>query len=419
MADETVLTAETLSRDPIALARTYRRGLEGGLWSSLRSAEDALQKSGIPVSRTILEIAVQASALPSSVLRLFSAIPLTNGAARTLLGIVKRDGMAALLHRSEALNPGEFQSHEALLEALSNQKSTRDLDWLQTDPDAEITEFPLLLAKIYAEGIESGRWITQTEAGLALGVPRPNVVRAIQISTLPVELLSLFSSGDLTFRLGRHLLSLRKSAGLGALINRASKVPDERRPLSSAAALDVLRERGSAELAINPVEESRQDDSPLTLAKKYETGKLGGLWTTMAGANTILRLPRDTVGDAVRVSKLPQLILGLFDAEEISRHEGKKLLSIARTLGPHMLLQNARKASTFLPRPSRAELFEMLAGVQVPPDAKEVAVTFHMNSKGRAAHIRVTGPNIALLSTRLDDIKGWCKFLLTQETGKI
>jgi hypothetical protein len=191
-------------------------------------------------------------------------------------------------------------------------------------PGGRITDRPycrnhnisLTLAKEYADDIKSDRWNTQKEASLALKVARSNFVRTVRISRFPVELLPLFRSDDLTFRVGRRLLLLSKSTGLDALLDRASMVSVDRRQLSSTAA-------HAAQKCTNRVE---------------------NLSTAFAGTP----------------------------------------------------VRDARRCAN-------------------PSDVKEIAITFHMNSKGHAAHIRLTGPNIALLSKNLDEVKAWWEVFLARE----
>jgi hypothetical protein len=412
MADKKVFTAESLPLDPLALACYYHHGLKAGLWTSISTARAALKDSSILVSRDVFQRALRVYTLPNSVLGLFTEVHLTNAAANTLLTIAKRDGLPELLQRSQALNANDFPSTEALLEALGKR-----LEEIRTVPESEIAVFPMLLAKEYIAGLESGRWSTQAEASLMLKVPRQHVVRAVQISRLPVELLELFNPNDLTFRVGRRLLSLKESIGLDLLINRASPISADRKPLAPLAAFSFLLQKEPSESTAARFQ-NLQIDSALVVAKMYKFGKRELQWSTMAGANKVLGLPENTVGRAVRVSKLPQVVLTLLGGDQISHREGKRLLSIVKLVGPHALLQNARSASKILPRPSRENLFALLAGAPISREVKGVGVTFHVTSRGHAAHIRVSGANVVLLNKYLDEIKEWCDFLLLKDSVK-
>jgi hypothetical protein len=412
MADRKVFTAESLPLDPLALARYYHHGLKAGLWTSIPTARAALKDSRILVSKDVFQRALRVHALPDSVLKFFDELHLTNAAANTLLAIVKRDGLPMLLQRSEALNPKDFPSSKALIEALGKKSNE-----LKMVPKFESEAFPLLLAKEYNAGLDSGRWRSQTEASLMLNVPRHHVVHAVQISRLPVELLELFSPADLTFRVGRRLLSLRQKIGLDLLIQRVSTAPPDRKPLTPSAAFAVLLQKESAEstavrFATIPI------DSALVVAKMYNAGKNELRWSTVASANKLLGLPIHTVGRAVRVSKLPHVVLMLLGGDEISHKEGKLLLSIKKVVGAHALLKNARLALKIRPLPSRENLFSLLAGAPVSREVKQLEVSFHVSTRGHAAHIRVSGPNVVRLTKYLDDIKGWCDFLLVRDAAK-
>jgi hypothetical protein len=412
MADKKVFTAESLPLDPIALARYYHHGLKARLWTSIPTAQAALKDSGILVSRDVFLRALRVYRLPNSVLELFDEVHLTNAAANTLLVIVKRDGLSMLLQRSETINAKDLPSREAILEALGKSLNEKEIV-----PGSEIAAFPLLLAKEYFTGLESGKWSTQAEACKILQVPRHHIVYAIQISRLPLELLELFSPNDSTFRVGRRLYSLTQTTSPELLISRASQVLAERKPLPPAAAFAVLLQKETPQFAAGRFE-NPQIDSVLIVAKMYEIGKRELQWSTMANADKLLGFPENTVGRAVRVSKLPQVVLKLLGGDQISHKEGKRLLSIVRLVGPHALLKNARSASKLFPKPSRENLFALFAGASVSREVKQLEVSFHVTTNGHAAHIRISGHDVVLLGKYLDEITGWCDFLVARESAK-
>jgi hypothetical protein len=412
MADKKLLTAESLPLHPLALARYYHHGLKAGFWTSVPTALATMKDTRILVSRDILRRALRVYRLPNSVLGLFEDVHLTNTAAKALLFIVKRDGLPMIVRRSEALNARDFTSNESLLEALGKKSNEAAIL-----PGTEVVAFPLLLAKEYIAGLESGRWETQLEASVMLKVPRHHVIRSLQISRLPIELLELFKTDDLTFRTGRRLLSLKETVGLDVLTSRASTVSADRKPLAPMAAFAVLLQKEPVESTAVQLA-SPHKDSALIIAKIYDIGKRDGRWSTMGSANKILGLRTHTVGRAVRVSKLPQFVLALFGGDRISHKEGYRLLSIFKEVGPQAFFKNAMSASKILPRPSREKLFRLLAGAAVSREDKQLKVSYHVSTSGHEAHIRVSGPNVELLRDYLDDIRGWCGFLLKSNAPK-
>jgi hypothetical protein len=422
MSEEVKLTAETAARDPLALARTYQHGLRAGLWASLRDAVKVFRESRIPVSYAILHCAVKVSVLPVSVLRLFNDIPLTNAGAATLLKLTARDGLEALSERSERINPGQYQSCQTLLDALMGQEPLRSGARLRGGSNAPRTVHPLMLASEYAEGVAAGKWLTRQDAALALGYTLSEVTQAVQISAVPSEVLALFREGDITLWVGRKLVSLCNSRGASVLIGLAAGVAVGSRPLSTKAAFDILSVASPGTRASMDAAEQQRIEFPLGLAKEYERGKLQGRWSTRTDADSVLGLAKDTVGVALRISKLPRTVLEVFEPEEIIFFLGRKLLSIQKAVGHRIFLENAKAASATRPRPTREQIFAILAGDRHRPSrhsghVQPVTVALRVRVSGAETYIRVTSPQIMLLGKHTEAIREWCELLLAKETG--
>jgi hypothetical protein len=407
------LTSENIANDPLAIARTYRRGIQTGLWKSLREAAAIFQQAGLPIFQTPLTNAVRVSAYPNTILQLFDRIPLSNVGVLALIAAEKEIGVSALAERCAQIDQAMFAMERELLAAIANDEMSLDTE---TRPGSQKTRLkparlpPLQLAKTFLEGIVAGKWSTCRDAGAVLKRTHTDVALAVQIWELPSEVLALFNVSEVTAKIGRELISLKKALGSDALIRMASEIANEgkRRPLDEV--IGSLRERGSIG--------SPNMRAPLLIAKEYENGKVLGRWRSHTAAEAVLGMKKDTMGVAIRISKLPAEVLKLFDTEQFRFFDGQKLLKLQNKLGLQQLIQNASAVSSMKPVPRKIEIFELLAGrkqgSRVAPG--EVNVEFRMISKGGVSHIRITCPEIDVLSGRLDEIKAWCEYLLAEKS---
>lgn len=405
--------------DPIRLARTYQHGLKSGLWRSLRGAIDILHNGGVPVSHSVLHRAVTVSRLPSDFLALFhEARPLTHAAVQEIDEIRLRDGVDELMRRAKAPSIDGVKSLRDLLDALAGPLPLKRNKQKTSQVARSSTDLPLPLAKIYAEGVCAGSWANRAAAARALGMTGWEVKLAVQIAALPSEITALFNRDDLTFWLGRQILSLASQKGIDSLVALAVEIPAEQRPLSVVDGMTLLKGMQIEADGIN--REILDLNLPLILAKEFAQGKEDGRWLTRRAAEKALGVRKDLVAAAVRIAELPQKVLSLFDAREINFSFGRKLLEIQKTVGSAAFLRFANQAAALQPQPTKKVIVQILSGTPItapPLQMESVTVRFHAGRVRGGAHIRVSGPHIQLLAKHTKAIQNWCELLLKQETG--
>jgi len=406
-------------QNPIALARTYQHGLKSGLWKTVDEAAAFFRETGIPVSWHTLQRAVEASALPIIVLSLFDGRRrLTNMAALELLAIQARDGLDELVHRSQSVPASDAMSMRLLLDALAGPIPLKRHAGHRKNRAP--TDLPLPLALAYADGLGDGKWASMRGASVALGHYDNKVGLAVRIAGLPSEILSLFDRNDVTFWVGRKILSLARARGFDSLITAAGDVPVDSRPLSMSEGVAVLEHS----VVGKPPGERRallqNSNRPLPLAKEYAVGKADGRWRTLDGAQKALGLGKDVVGLARRIALLPRTVLGLFDPDELTFYLGSRLLAVQRSAGRVTLVRRAHVAASMQPRPDKEAIMEILAGAPIAStvrDSSTVTVNFRDNQSRGEPYIRISSSHISHLVKHTKAIQEFCELLLMKEIG--
>ena len=406
--------------NPIALARTYQHGLKSGLWKTVGEAAAFFRRTGIPVSWHTLQRAVEASALPIIVLSLFDGRRrLTNMAALELLAIQARDGLDELVHRSQSVPASDAMPMRMLLDALAGPIPLKRHAGHRKKRAP--TELPLPLALAYADGLRDGKWASMRGASVALGHYANKVGLAVQIAGLPPEILSLFDRDDVTFWVGRKILSLARARGFDSLITAASDVPVDSRPLSMREGVAVLERSVVAKPPGGRPAFLQNSNWPLLLAKEYAVGKADGRWRTLGAAEKALGLGKDVVGLARRIALLPGTVLGLFHPDELTFYLGSRLLSVQRSAGRVTLVRRAHGAASMRPRPPDKEtIMEILAGVPIAStvrDTSTVTVNYRDSQSRGEPYIRISSSHISHLVKHTQAIQEFCELLLMKEIG--
>jgi hypothetical protein len=218
----------------------------------------------------------------------------------------------------------------------------------------------LLLASVYQSGLRK-TWQNQTEAAGALArlkVTRAHINRAVRLNAMPRAVLSLFSSTKVRDATARELIRLENKFGRDEVQRRAERIDANGRSWQELVAM--------LEGVPPPVRRRAEwkDVSPIERASQFADGLASNLWSTMAEAATITGWDRSTLARAIAISKLPSIVLSLFDGSYMSLEVGETLIGIQRTVGEERLIRNARALHDRPKRRSTDELLNALAGAR-------------------------------------------------------
>jgi len=218
----------------------------------------------------------------------------------------------------------------------------------------------LLLASVYQSGL--GRtWQNQTQAAKALAglkVTRAHINRAARLIAMPEAVLSLFSSTKVRDATARELIRLENKFGRDEVQRRAERIDANGRSWQEMVAM--------LEGVPPPVRRRAEwkDVSPIERASQFADGLASNLWSTMAEAATITGWDRSTLARAIAISKLPSIVLSLFDGSYMSLEVGETLIGIQRTIGKEKLIRNAMSLHDRPKRRTTDELLNALAGAR-------------------------------------------------------
>jgi hypothetical protein len=196
-------TEQTIA-DPLNLAALYQAGL-GGQWNSYREAATKMATDiKINIGFARIREAVAVSELPSEILSLFTDVGLLNRTARELLKAARAEGVTKLVARARKVDPSGKSRTElmALVCGIAEQPPMGR----GTQRDR-----PLVIAKAYSDGLESGKWASPRDAAAKLGIDLKTITRAISIAALPGEVLALFP--NIGANLGERLVRLTRVRG--------------------------------------------------------------------------------------------------------------------------------------------------------------------------------------------------------------
>ncbi|MDR5754995.1 MULTISPECIES: hypothetical protein [unclassified Caballeronia] len=238
------LAGMPISRDPLALANLYNAGL-GRNWKNQREAVAAMARFTPKVTREALNRAVAVAKLPAEVISLFDVAGLWPETARSLVELLRKYGPTKLQDRATAVDR-TGKSWNEIVDLLDGREPV--------PPKRPAKIPPLALAAEYQRGLAKGSW---TSLRAALDARKDwkafRLSQAIAISNLPPEVLELFKSRPLTYRLGVTLVQLQKAIGTEELAARATEmlgVPRRRSTDQIVAALLKVRLKGEGNVRV-------------------------------------------------------------------------------------------------------------------------------------------------------------------------
>ncbi|WP_277187179.1 hypothetical protein [Caballeronia sp. BR00000012568055] len=253
------------------LVQLYHQGLAEGKWTTQLGALNALG-----VSQGDLSMAMQLHQLPEKILDLFEDhVDISSHTVRIIRHTIRRDGLNTVLGRIDRSGAsGAKHSKRTVLSIVKGQalESKKMLRWSGEDP-AKIMSRTLVLPKNISDryhlGVTQGEWNSFSACAQALGISRRNISDAVAIRELPDSIRHLFRERDLTFSVGRKLLTLKRELGLDELLLRArykdsmydvggrtadnilSEINEENiRPLSAFRRIQIKKGRGPNRLVI-------------------------------------------------------------------------------------------------------------------------------------------------------------------------
>jgi hypothetical protein len=227
------------------VAHAYQRGLESGKWTTQAGASRALN-----VSQTDLSIALRMGSLPAELLEMFADISqVTTHTVRVIREVIEQEGLEAVLERirPHSAAAGKLPAKAVLalvkgrmLNSIKAASVTRRDRFIHPSP-----ELPMSISNRYHRGIVNGEWTSYSGCSRTLRLSRRNISDAVSIGRLSPAVRSLFRESDLTFSVGRKLLSLEKAVGTSTLISRAKKIRDMDKTYADE---QILRELDGAKL---------------------------------------------------------------------------------------------------------------------------------------------------------------------------
>jgi len=221
-----------------------------------------------------------------------------------------------------------------------------------------ISRDPIALADLYYAGLDKN-WNNQKEALAAMArfspkVTREALSRAISVSKLPKEVLRLFEVAGIWSRTARALVRLSRKYGATALEDRAKAIDPTGRSWNEIIALLDGREAVPPKRVVGA-------PSALSLAAQYKQGLAEGRWTSIHSAVEVCKVwRRQTLSQAIAISKLPPEVLELFDYRPLTFSIGATLLRIQKALGSQEL---SRRAAEMLKAPRRRSTDEIVASL--------------------------------------------------------
>ncbi|SAL66290.1 hypothetical protein [Caballeronia humi] len=255
----------------------------------------------------------------------------------------------------------------------------------------QLAHNPLALAALYHDGL-GRQWTNQRDAAAALtklGVRREHVNRAVRVASMPVEVLSLFTEAGLLDKTARQLLSLQRTVGRDSLVQRAGAVSKEGKSWTEIIQL-LTGEPVSAPKRRRPAV-----SQPLLRAARYTEGLANNEWSTLSEASGRTGWAKTKISEAISVSKLPAVVIELFDAKRFTTKHAADLQAIVRLLGITKVVRNAKWLTEHPGRRTSKEILKYLASGEPTPDC-DVAVA----RKGTSVTISFTfeaRPNVRKL----------------------
>jgi hypothetical protein len=184
-------------------------------------------------------------------------------------------------------------------------------------------------------------------------VTREALNRAVTVSKMPEEVISLFNLAGILPVTARHLVNLAQKHGPAALRERATTIDPTAKCWKEIVALLDGRE---------PVPPKRPTKvPPLVLAAEYERGLEEGRWTSIKAALAVRndwKAPR--LRQAVAMSKLPPQVLELFASRALTYSLGATLIQIQKAIGTEEL---AGRATGILGAPRRRSTDQIVAAL--------------------------------------------------------
>ncbi|PTB30344.1 hypothetical protein C9I56_02995 [Paraburkholderia caribensis] len=210
------------------MAYLYQRGLESGKWTTQADASRALN-----VSQTDLSVALRMGSLPAELLEMFADISqITTYTVRVIRGVIAQEGQEAVLERIRPhITAGLKLPAKAVLALVKGRMSDAMKAAVSAGTEEDrfprrSQDLPMAVSDRYHRGIVNGDWTSYSGCSRALRISRRNISDAVSIGQLPPGVRSLFRESDLTFAVGRKLLSLEKAVGTSTLIRNAKNISD-------------------------------------------------------------------------------------------------------------------------------------------------------------------------------------------------
>lgn len=224
------LSTKSLAKDLLLLASVYQSGL-GKTWQNQTEAAGALAR--LKVTRAHINRAVRLNAMPRAVLSLFSLTKVRDATARELIRIENNLGRDELQRRAENIDAKgrRWQELVAMLEGVP-PPIRRRAEWKDVTPMERASQF--------ANGLASNLWSTVAEAATITGWDRPKLARAVAISKLPSEVLSLFDGSYMSLEVGETLIGIQRTIGKEKLIRNAMSLHDRPKRRTTDELLNAL-----------------------------------------------------------------------------------------------------------------------------------------------------------------------------------
>jgi hypothetical protein len=240
-----IVEGRPIARNPLLLAELYLSGLAKTRWTTQKEALAALSHLRPSITRQNLSRAVSVAKLPPTVLSLFGTAGIWTNTARLLVSLASKHGVQVLADRASDINPNGLTWHQ-ILRLLDGQEAAAPMPRRRSMT-------PLVLAEMYAKGVEKGRWNSMTGAAEAMGWHKGDLTKAVAISRLPVEVLQLFEGKTLVLAHGEVLLKLHRALGAVTMADRAKAMliqPKRRTPEQIISLLIGVKEDAGLSLKV-------------------------------------------------------------------------------------------------------------------------------------------------------------------------
>ncbi|WP_125483232.1 hypothetical protein [Caballeronia choica] len=207
-----------------------------------------------------------------------------------------------------------------------------------------------IVANRYQQGLDEGRWTTQTGALETLRVSQAELSFALQLRALPAEVRDLFEDEiDVTSHTVRVIREVIMRDGLATVLQRIQRSGACGSKYTKKTVLGIVK--GKISESKRALRWSGQDskiaarslDLPKSILDRYHLGITKGEWNTYSECARVLNVSRRHISDAVAIGQIPDAVRYLFWETDLTFAIGRRLLALKNELGADEMLVRARR----------------------------------------------------------------------------